>query len=236
MHTRRIHVWAAALLILALSITACAHRATPTLTTAEQRIAQSNAAIAAANRSLTESVIASQRSGLLSVEQTAEVLAWTERVAVASKGIAQILQSTDPWPTRALRIRALVAALAPADWMERYASDVQMQAIVTSAQLVVALVNMIAQEAAAVALAPPGPDTPALQASAAAIILLILQLLNALLVALPSAATAVDRIKEILHTDLSTADAMASINAGAVADAEATQTWIATWRKEHGIG
>jgi len=236
MYIRRLYVWAAALLILTVLIAACAHRATPTLTTAEQRIAQSNAAIAAANRSLTESAIAIQRSGLLSVEQTAEILVWAERVAVANKSIAQILSSTDPWPDRALKIRDLAAQLAPPGWMERYASSAQTQSIVTAAQVIVSLVKLISQEATAVALGPPEPDAPILCASAGAIILLILQLLNALALAAPSAVSAVARIKEILATDPATADAMAAVNAGAIEDADSTQALIAAWRKEHGVG
>ena len=102
-------------LALALALSGCAAKNPATINpqTPAQRMLVYNGVLAESNHALASGVIVLQKSGVLSVTQTSQILGYSERVANASNAVAVIQQAPGDWAKVGPQIKAILNAISP---------------------------------------------------------------------------------------------------------------------------
>lgn len=119
-------------LVLALLLVGCAKNPNTVPQTPFQRVAVYNGVLAESNNALTSGVIQLQKSGVLTTNQTLQVLDYTERVANASKAVAIIQQTPGDWSVDAAQIRVVLMAVSPPGNFSAWLSDPQSKQVLDS--------------------------------------------------------------------------------------------------------
>ena len=101
----------------------CPSSVTSPASTPEQRVVAymsvvcGSDTVKGANYDLTQTVITLDQMALIDKTTTRSILGYTGQVAVVCSGMSPILQSTDPWATKAGKIAMLANSVGPANWL-----------------------------------------------------------------------------------------------------------------------